>query len=212
MESADKKIIPFYRYVASCTVGSVLEPILRQAASSGSTTILPDSEGRIRILAMVLATCGRAGLANTAAIPMLLFPDDATKRQDFVGNPESDAAYTGIQAALKMHKMQSETYKAQDMGMPSIMMAILTIAAGSTGSSMGEFLSGEEDFLVEELLDKASACGQYGLLLAAVNEEEARNLIADALGQPWNFDEAGHMKYTDSLLQFYQDEFQVKLA
>jgi len=174
--------------------------------------VIVDGTSGIRISAMVLATCSRAGLKHPAAIPMLLYPDDVSARQTFTDNPSQDARHAEIQATLKMHKTQREVYREQSGDEPSILMAMLTNAATSSGHSLSEFLSGEEEFPLPELFEIASACGHFGLILAAVDENEARNVVADSQSAPWDFEEAGHVNYTDSLLQGYQTMFQVELT
>ncbi len=211
MSTDSKEVMPFPRYVASFTLGSILEQSQREAAQSGGETQEVDGTSGMKISAMVLVTCCRAGLKYPKSIPVLLYPDDVSSRRTFSERLGQDACGAGVQAALKLHKTQSEVYKARGGEAPSILMAMLTNAVSSTGRSFAEFVGVDADFPLDELFDIATACGQYGLVLPSIDESEARKLVADAVLPPWEFDEAGHVKYADSILQSFIIDYKITL-
>lgn len=205
-ESKSKQIFPFHTYVASFTLDSVFQQINEKSKQPEEKGKMPpmDSTAGMRIMVMIMATCIRTGLKYPSSIPRFLYPDDMAKQRGFIVSPKQDANRAKLEKTLKAHNMTREAYKEQDQSEISILTALLQHSAGLAEHNLAEFMAETDDFPLEALFNIAPFCGQCGLVLAAIDEAEAKNVIAESEAPPWGFDEEGHEKYTESLIETYK--------
>jgi len=205
-ESKSKQIFPFHIYVASFTLDSVFQEIDEKSKQPEEKGKMPPMDGGagMRIMVMIMSTCIRTGLKYPSSIPRFLYPDDMAKQREFIVSPKQDANRVKIEKILKVHNMTREAHKGQDQSEVSILTALLHHSAGLAEHDLAEFMADTKDFPLEALFNIAPFCGQCGLILAAIDEAEAKNVIAESAAPPWGFDEEGHEKYTESLIETYK--------
>ena len=190
----DKEVIPFHKYVAICMVDTLREQSQRAATQSWSEGVV-DGTVAVRTLVMALVTCVRAGLKYPSAIPVLM-------RESIPDLPTSRVVVQGLLTARATH----------GQGRQSIELDMYEIAASASGYQLLALTDEGAQVPLLDVFNMVSACGCLGLTLVAVDENEARNVIAEILSASRSIEEEGSIKFTDSLLQSYQDKLHIKLV